>query len=195
MVGYALTSSCRSAAPDYGVDAYNGLEQQIEQFSTLPGPAVVVFQDLDDPPAAATFGDLMCSMYRNFGAVGLVSTGAGRDLASIRSMRFPVFAPGTICAHGFCHTLSVGSPVRIGGLVVRHGDLLHGDCNGVTTIPSEIVTELPEIAAQFATAEQRFIHFLQSSVKKTLAMCQQRRAEFQSELMKIKASIRAGTSH
>ena len=33
---------------------------------TLAGPAVVVFQDLDDPPVAATFGEVMCSTYKGF---------------------------------------------------------------------------------------------------------------------------------
>src|ERR1700722_5322862 len=52
MVGYACTAACRSDAPPVGGDAYGSLQKQLEQFSKLPSPAVVVFQDLDDPPAA-----------------------------------------------------------------------------------------------------------------------------------------------
>src|SRR5437763_15091337 len=47
MVGYASTAYFRSAsAPRSGV-AYSGLSEQIASFAELPGPAVVVFQDLD----------------------------------------------------------------------------------------------------------------------------------------------------
>ena len=34
----------------------------------MPGPGVIVFQDLDDPSAAATFGEVMCTTYKAFGA-------------------------------------------------------------------------------------------------------------------------------
>ena len=46
-------------------------------FESLPGPAVVVIQDLDEPPAAACFGDVSCSSYLAFGARGVVTSGGG----------------------------------------------------------------------------------------------------------------------
>src|SRR5215213_5169872 len=55
MVGYAATATFRSAAPPTAGSAYSGLAEQVAAFGELPGPAAVVFQDLDDPPAAATF--------------------------------------------------------------------------------------------------------------------------------------------
>ena len=190
MVGFAVTSSFRSASPPEGADVYGGIDKQVEIFATLAGPAVVVFQDLDDPPAAATFGDSMCSMYQAFGATGLISSGVGRDLEQIRPMRFPVFSTGAICAHGYCHTLYIGSPVRVGGLVVRQGDLLHGDGNGVTNIPLEIATEVPQAANEFLAAERRLITFLQSPQKKTIAQCAEGRKEFKQAIDKIVARVR-----
>ena len=190
MVGFAVTSSFRSASPPNGADVYGGIDKQVELFAALPGPAVVVFQDLDEPPAAATFGDGMCSMYQTFGAAGLISSGAGRDLEQIRPMRFPVFSTGAICAHGYCHTLYIGSPVRVGGLVVRQGDLLHGDGDGVTNIPPEIATELPQVATEFLAAERRLITFMQTPEKKTIAQCADARREFKSVCDKIVARVR-----
>ncbi|MBA3572466.1 MAG: RraA family protein, partial [Pyrinomonadaceae bacterium] len=61
-------------------------------------PGVVVFQDLDDPPVGATFGEIMCSVYRAFGAAGLITSGGGRDLAQVRALGFPVFVGSTICS-------------------------------------------------------------------------------------------------
>src|SRR5438132_4946879 len=47
MVGYASTATFRSAAPPRSDDVYAGLVEQVASFAELPGPPVVVFQDLD----------------------------------------------------------------------------------------------------------------------------------------------------
>src|SRR5947209_11509532 len=95
MVGYASTATFRSSAPPRSGNVYAGLSEQVAAFAELPGPAVVVFQDLDDPVAAATFGEVMCSTYKTFGAAGLITSGAGRDLDQVEAMNFPCFTRGT----------------------------------------------------------------------------------------------------
>ena len=169
MVGFAATASFRSAGEPSASDVYGSLEDQIELFEQLDGPPVVVYQDLDDPPAAAVFGEVMCTTYRAFGAVGLVTNGGGRDLDQVRALRFPVFTGSTISAHGYCRTLHVGGQVRVGGLVVNQGDLLHGDLNGVTSIPREIAAEVAEVAAEFVAAEAIVLDYLNGSEVKTRA--------------------------
>src|SRR5437868_12293796 len=57
MVGYAATATFRSAFPPRSGDVYSGLADQVAALAEGPGPAVVVFQDLDDPAASATFGE------------------------------------------------------------------------------------------------------------------------------------------
>src|SRR6266446_6250936 len=138
MMGFAATATFRSAAPPRAGDVYAGLGDQLAAFAELPGPAVVVFQDLDDPVAAATFGEVMCSTYKAFGAAGLITSGAGRDLDQVEALQFPCFTNGTICAHGYCQIIDINVPVHVGGLTVQPGDLLHGDRNGVTTVSAEI---------------------------------------------------------
>ncbi len=161
MVGFAATAAFRSAAPPDGQAVYGSLQQQLEQMAKLDGPAVVVIQDLDDPPAAAVFGEVMCSTYRAFGSTGLVTSGAGRDLSQVRALGFPVFTGSTICSHGYCHLLHVGLPVRLGGHVVRTGNLLHGDENGVTDIPLDIADEVADMAAEFVAAEKAVLDYMQ----------------------------------
>ena len=153
MVGFAATATFRSASPPRKGDAYAGTADQVERFGELSGPAVVVFQDVDNPPAAATFGEVMCTTYKAFGAVGLITSGAGRDLEQVRAIDFPVFTNGTMCAHGYTHIPQIMVPVHVGGIVVSPDDLLHGDCNGVTTIPHDIAAELADIADDFIAAE------------------------------------------
>jgi len=180
IVGFACTASFRSDVPPAGGDAYGSIGAQLEQFARLPGPAIVVFQDLDDPPAAAVFGEVMCSTYQGFGSVGLVTNGAGRDLEQVRALKYPVFTGSTICSHGYCHMLHLGLPVRVGGLMVNQGDLLHADANGVTNIPIEIAGEVAEVAGDFLAAEELVMRYAKSPGDKSVARYNELRKEFQS---------------
>lgn len=189
MVGFAATASFRSDAPPQKGDAYGNLQQQLEQFAQLPGPAVVVIQDLDDPPAAAVFGEVMCSSYLGFGSVGLVTNGAGRDIEQVRALKYPIFTGSTICSHGYCHLLHLGLPVRIGGLVVNTGDLLHGDSNGVTEIPVSIASEVADASADFVAAEEPILSYVKGSGEKTIARYDALRKDFQAAVVKLSARL------
>ena len=160
MVGYALTSTFRSMSPPRSGDVYASMSKQVDMFAELPGPPVVVFQDLDEPTAAATFGEVMCTTYQAFGAKGLITSGTGRDLDQVEALGFPVFTNGTTCAHGYCHILSVGTPVSVGGIAVYNGDLLHGDRNGVTTIPHEIASEIAGACKELMAAEDIVLDYV-----------------------------------
>ena len=153
MVGYAVTATFRSGAQPRGGDAYAGLEKQVKLLHETPGPKVVVFQDLDDPAAAATFGEVMCTTYQAFGCVGLITSGAGRDLDQVEALGFPCFTAGTIASHGYCQIVDLNVPVRVGGAWINPGDLLHGDRNGVAIIPDRIAAAIPEGCAGIAEAE------------------------------------------
>lgn len=162
MVGFASTATFSSASPPGQGEIYSSLLDQVASFAQFPGPVVVVFQDLDDPPVGATFGEVMCATYKAFGAVGLITSGFGRDLEQVEALRFPCFSAGTICSHAYCHIVAVNVPVRVGGVVIRPGDLLHGDCNGVTTIPLEIAAELADACQEFVAAEQVVLDYVKS---------------------------------
>jgi 4-hydroxy-4-methyl-2-oxoglutarate aldolase len=162
MVGYASTATFRSASPPRSGNVYAGLAEQVAAFAELPGPPVVVFQDLDDPPASATFGEVMCSTYKAFGAAGLITSGAGRDLDQVEAHGFPCFTAGTICAHGYCHTLQINVPVRVGGLTVHPGDLLHGDRNGVALVANDIASAVAEGCVELVAAEAVILDYLRA---------------------------------
>ena len=190
MVGFAATASFRSGAPPAGGDAYGSFNDQVETFAELPGPAVVVFQDLDDPPMGATFGEVMCSVYKAFGSTGLVTGGGGRDLEQVRALDYPVFTGSTICSHAYCHILHVGLPVRVGGLVVNQGELLHGDANGVTSIPLEIAAEVAEVAGEFVTAEKIVLDYVQGPGQKTPQGLAKVREQFSAAAAELRNRVR-----
>src|SRR6266700_7567741 len=124
IVGYAATATMRCAEPRREGDVYGSHDEQVSRFAELPGPPIVVFQDLDDPAVAATFGEIMCSTYQAFGAAGLITSGAARDLDQVRRIGFPAFSNGAICSHGYSHIVDLHRPVRVGGITIHAGDLL-----------------------------------------------------------------------
>ena len=162
MVGYASTATFRAAAPPRAGNVYSGLAEQVASFAELPGPPVMVFQDLDDPVTSATFGEVMCTTYKAFGAAGLVTSGAARDLDQVEALHFPCFADGVVCAHGYCHIPEIGVPVRVGGVMINPGDLLHGDRNGVTTIPHEIASAVAHGCEEYMAAEAVVLDYLKA---------------------------------
>ena len=189
MVGFAATAAFRSDAPPASGDAYGGFVEQVEAYGNLPGPPIMVFEDLDNPPVGATFGEVMCSVYQGFGSVGLVTSGGGRDLLQVKALDYPVFTGSTICSHAYCHILHLGLPVRVGGLTVRQGDLLHGDANGVTSVPIEIASEVADLAGPFIDAEKILIDYARGPGNKTPQGLAEARDEFQAAVGQLRNQI------
>lgn len=191
IVGYAATATFRSDAPPRGGDVYASLDQQVKSFDSLPSPPIIVFQDLDDPPVAATFGEVMCSTYKAFGAAGLVTSGAGRDLEQVRALGFPCFTDGSICSHGYCHILQSNLPVHVGGLTVYPGDLLHADCNGVTTIPHEIAAKVAHSCKEFIEAEEVVLSYVKGP-NPTIEGLAESRTRFSAKVKELTQRLRGG---
>jgi 4-hydroxy-4-methyl-2-oxoglutarate aldolase len=160
IAGYAATATMRCAFPKREGDVYTALDEQVARFGELQGPPIVVYQDLDDPCVAATFGEIMCSTYQAFGAAGLITSGAARDLDQVRRIGFPAFSNGAICSHGYSHIVDIHRAVRVGGVTVQPGDLIHADVNGVTTIPLEIAADVAEAAVEYVLAEGIVLNYL-----------------------------------
>jgi regulator of RNase E activity RraA len=176
IAGYAATATMRCDQPRREGDVYGSLDEQVARFPELPGPPVVVFQDLDDPAVAATFGEIMCTTYQSFGAVGLITSGAARDLDQVRRIGFPTFSNGAICSHGYSHIVDLHRAVRVGGLTIQPGDLIHADTNGIATIPLEIASAVAHAAAEFVAAESIVLDYLKSGAPTVAGFSEARKA-------------------
>jgi regulator of RNase E activity RraA len=73
-----------------------------------------------------------------------------------------VFAGNVAVSHAYAHLFDYGATVKVGGLEVHPGDLLHGDRHGLLTIPRRIASEVPAAAARLQQREQRVIDFCRS---------------------------------
>jgi len=159
-VGYAVTATFRSAYPAQQGDSYGGMSSLIADAMGPPAPRMVVFQDFDDPPQAATYGEVMATALKTFGFAGLITSGGARDIEQVDRLQFPCWASSVIVSHGYCRIQEVNVPVCVGGLEVRPGDLLHADANGVVNIPHEIASAVAALCEPFIEAEDIILGYL-----------------------------------
>lgn len=93
----------------------------------------------------AIAGDFVMQLAQGVGVQGFVVDGVIRDLAAAREIDFPVFALGTTVAAGNKNGGGVvGVPVSIGGVVVKTGDIIVGDIDGVVVVPAEDAERIAE---------------------------------------------------
>jgi regulator of RNase E activity RraA len=160
MVGYAVTA--KIAARDKPQGGPRPWEMW-DAMASVPKPWVVVIEDLDFPEAVGSYwGEVNGSIYKGLGALGTVTNGGVRDLDEVRATGFHFFASCVLVSHAYVHLVEVATPVSVGGLTVRPGDLLHGDQHGVTSVPIEIARDVPAAAERFETMERRIIDFARS---------------------------------
>jgi 4-hydroxy-4-methyl-2-oxoglutarate aldolase len=184
IVGYASTATMRTAYARLEGAVYTALDEQVARFSELPGPSIVVFQDIDDPPIGATFGEVMCASYQCFGALGIITSGPARDLDQVRRLGFAAFSNGAVCSHSYSHITAVHQTVRVGGMEVKPGDLLHADANGVCEIPLGIAQEVAHAAADFVQAEAVVLDFTRTGNRHVKAY-----SEARQETMRLIAEL------
>lgn len=147
VVGYAVTCTVDSTSPAKGRPA-NRLYDLYRAVEAAPKPSIVVMHDVGQNRLRSCHaGDVMSTFFSTLGAAGLVTDGGVRDLAGIqqRAPGFQIFAAGTVVSHGVPTIVEVGVIVSIFGMTIRPGDLLHGDANGLVSIPHSIANK---VAAQ-----------------------------------------------
>lgn len=152
MVGHAVTVrfAAEQPAPKPG-SRYESWKYILE----TPAPRVLVLQDLDQPPGAGAYvGEVMATIHQRLGCVGAITNGHFRDLDEVRALGFHFFAAGVCVSHAYVHLIDFGAPVKVGGLIVRTGDLIHADKHGVLTVPKEIAADVPKAAAKITEREQ-----------------------------------------
>jgi len=164
MVGYAATVRIRGSSPPTVNCEYPETTDWLEYIDSLPTPRVVVIQDTATQPGLCSLvGEVHMSILRALHCVGVVTNGAVRDIPAARSAGFHYFAGSVSVSHGYVHIVDFGQPVKIGGLQIKSGDLLHGDLHGVQSIPLALARLVPEVAARISAREQSLIALCRSA--------------------------------
>ncbi len=162
MVGYAVTAHVETMSQ--GKVDWSAFMELYEAVAASPKPAVIAIQETGPhPDYAAHCGEVMATVFTRLGAVGLVSNCAVRDIPEVRAMKFHYFARGAVASHAHFRIVRVGIPVHIEGLPIRRGDLLHGDENGLISIPDEVLQRLPKAVDDVRSRESAFMSLVRGN--------------------------------
>jgi 4-hydroxy-4-methyl-2-oxoglutarate aldolase len=153
MVGYAVTVTVDSTTPGLSPDN-SRFGELLAAVSASPKPCVVVCAEAGPAPERGChMGDVVGTRLARGGAVGVVSGSGIRDLPGIEAAGLSAFALGTVVSHGVWTIAAVGVEVEVAGLRIRPGDLLHGNDDGLLTVPSDRPEELLELIEEVRARE------------------------------------------
>ncbi len=106
-------------------------------------PGDVVVSGVGGMTNVAVWGELFSNAAKARGARGFLTDGCHRDTRMVIEMGFPVFSrgprPADISGRGT--VISIGRPVEVAGVVVRPGDVVFAEVDGVVIIPQDVAEE------------------------------------------------------
>ncbi|HMO09682.1 MAG TPA: RraA family protein [Paracoccaceae bacterium] len=156
IVGYAVTAQIAALAPPTEAPEVIRARRMAyyRAMHDAPKPSVCVVEDLDFPNCIGAFwGEVNATIHRGFGMAGALTNGVVRDLGDLPP-GFPVIAGSIGPSHGFVHVRSVDEPVRVMGLTVRPGDLVHADRHGAVVVPPAVVPALAAAVERMQRTER-----------------------------------------
>ena len=130
---------------------------------SIPAPRVIVVHDLDELRGqGAQWGEVQANIHKALGAVGTITDGSVRDLDEVRALGFQFAAAHVSVSHAYVHMVDFGLPVKLGGLWVKPGDLIHCDQHGAVTIPPDLVPKVADAVRRVEADERKIIEVCQS---------------------------------
>jgi regulator of RNase E activity RraA len=148
MVGYAVTVVIEPGNPAHPKANPDATSQYREYLAGIPGPKIVVVQDLDKPDTYGAFwGEVNSNAHRSLGCVGTITDGAIRDLDEMCNAGFKALARRLCVGHAFSVPVRWNCEVEVFGTSVKPGQVIHADKHGFLAIPDEDLDKLVDAAA------------------------------------------------
>lgn len=146
--------------------ALSNLQIHHALYQARPGDILVVH--VSGGTEAGYWGDILNEAAMARGLGGLVIDGGVRDTAGLSRMDFPVFSNG-VCIRGtgkdYEAVAWLNEGVRMGEVVIRPGDLVMGDRDGVVVIPADSVPAVVAAAEAREADEARKIELIRQGAR------------------------------
>lgn len=121
--------------------------------SARAGDVLVV--DANEDESCGFWGELLTTACLAKGVRGIVMTACTRDLWALEKLDFPVFgigkSPGD--SKGRVEVTALREPILLDGVLVKQGDYILGDCDGVVVVPQERATEVIRLCLEKVSGE------------------------------------------
>lgn len=156
MVGYAKTTTIRATHANE-LDPKAARAQRVayyEYVASDPAPGISVIQDLDGAEVGfgAFWGEVQSAVHKALGLAGVVTDGCIRDIPQW-APGFQALAGSIAPSHAHVHLDNFGKEVRVAGMLVRSGDLIHADRHGAVVIPEAVAAKIPAACDLLARKE------------------------------------------
>jgi len=136
MVGYAVTVVCQPGNAEHKKKNPRAASECYRYIAAMPGPKIVVVQDLDKPVMYGSYwGEVNSNRHRALGCVGTITDGAVRDVDEMTNAGFKALARGMCVGHAYSTPIRWGCEVEVFGRTVLPGQLIHCDKHGFLAVP------------------------------------------------------------
>ena len=153
---YPLNPKARLLGTAFTVNAPAGDNLLFHKALDMAQPGDVFVIDAFGCEERSILGELMVSYCKIRGASGIVVDGCIRDADAIRAMNFPIYARGVTPNGPYKNGPGeIGGAVVVGGQVIRPGDILAGDGDGIVVIRPEDAEEILEQVEKLMANESR----------------------------------------
>jgi len=146
-VGRAVTLQFVPVRPDIAQDKPPGGESpEYEAFEKCGPNEVLVMSSVGKWDSVG--GDIKFLRLKQLNIGGLVTDGSVRDTDEIINYGFPCFSYSTTARQGpaYMQPWKCNDVVTVGGIVVRPGDAIVGDRDGVVVVPAKVAETVYSIA-------------------------------------------------
>jgi len=170
MVGYAVTCVIQPGNAEHVRNNPNAWSEYRAYIGSVPGPKIVVVQDLDKPVTyGAAWGEVNSNIHRALGVVGGIIDGSIRDLDEMNNAGFKALARRLSVGHAHAIPVRWDCEVEVFGRRIKPGQLIHADKHGFLAVPFGEEQGLLEAAVFMDTNEcKNLISVARSSVGKSV---------------------------
>ncbi len=138
MVGYAITVIFEPSNKAHAQNKGDAWTEYRKYVASVPGPKIVVVQDLDKPNIVGAFwGEVNSNIHRALGCVGTIIDGAIRDVDEMKNAGFKALARSLCVGHAYGSPVQWNCAVEVFATTIQPGQLIHADKHGFMAIPAE----------------------------------------------------------
>jgi len=160
MVAFAKTATIRSKDVVTFADGFY-MQKRLDYLDYVadePRPSIVVIEDLDGANVGhgAFWGEVQSNVHQALGCLGTITNGSVRDIPMI-APGFQILAGSIAPSHAYVHVVEFGIDVRVHGMTVLDGTLIHADRHGAVIVPVEKIDAMKKANDKLSAQEARII--------------------------------------
>ena len=141
------------------------MKERAEMLEAIPSGSVVAW-DTSSDDESAQWGEVMTMAACKRGCRGAVIDGGVRDTHRVLEQEFPVFVKYR-SSNGMLGRFRITGwqvPIKIGDVMIRPGDIVFGDIDGVIVVPRSMAYEVLLRGEEIAGAESEIKRWIQEGM-------------------------------